>query len=111
MGPFVNLNQFDVRSSEKRVLNKMPVLLRNWCQGGKTHHFLISDVGLDFVLERNSDNPTESYMTANEPNLQEKDHVEIHDTHRSTTYEVLEIDFYADMPDIRIAKLALLEDQ
>ncbi|MGF1603085.1 MAG: hypothetical protein ACFCU8_13885 [Thermosynechococcaceae cyanobacterium] len=77
------------------------------------HYYKVADNGLNFFLEKDIENPGQFYMTTQKAGVKKNDYIRVHgspDSPQSVSYTVIDVDFYADQPDMWIAKLGLLAD-
>ncbi|PZD74893.1 hypothetical protein C1752_00686 [Acaryochloris thomasi RCC1774] len=104
-------NQTSVLPKQKQRSPKISELLQGWLQKNKTHHYQSSNAGLDFSIEESTEGPKEIQMISQKPGVKKDDQIKIHDVSESITYKVLDIDFYSNVEDMWVAKLAVLADQ
>jgi hypothetical protein len=71
----------------------------------KVHHYKLTDVGMEFVLEPLPENQSYRLMTAQKFGVSCGDYIALHDTSGITEYRVSDIEYYSDPPDMWIAKL------
>jgi hypothetical protein len=104
-------NQSSVLPKSKADSPGLPKLLRSWRQRNKTHHYQASNMGLDFSLEKSADDPKEIQMISQKSGVKKNDCIKIHHASEHTTYKILEIDFYSNVSDMWVARLAIVADQ
>jgi hypothetical protein len=113
VGVSIDFSSSQAISKRKTGFERLSELLSSWQKTKKTHHYKASDCGFDFFLQKNVAEPREFYMTAQKAGVKKDDFIRVHgtlDSPQSASYTVLDIDVYADQPDIWVAKLALLSN-
>lgn len=98
--------QTTLYSRIKVVRERVVSLLGGWRTKVKSHRYQASSTGLDFYLEESLENTAEFYMTSQKPGVRKSDLIVIGDSSHATSYKILEISYYADIPDMWIARIA-----
>ncbi|MGB7415828.1 MAG: hypothetical protein WA902_16605 [Thermosynechococcaceae cyanobacterium] len=113
MNTSIDFNSQQAVVARKTGFERLADLLVSWQSKRRIHHYKVSDNGLNFFLEKDIKNPGQFYMTTQKYGVKQNDCIRVHgspDSPQSVSYSVLDIDFYADQPDMWIAKLVLLSD-
>lgn len=77
-------------------------------QKNKTYDYTQSVCGIDYVFEP-VDNQTKGYMTAQRKGIKRGDYIILRNGSSSYLYEVEEIDYYAEPPDMWMALLKAVQ--
>jgi hypothetical protein len=111
MSVSAEFNQSNVLPRSKAGSPGLSRLFQSWRQRNKTHHYQASNMGLDFSLEKSADAPHEIQMISQKAGVKKNDCIKIHHASEYTTYKILEIDFYSNVSDMWVARLAAVADQ
>ncbi len=84
-----------------------PIALRKRQQKSKVHYFRLSDIGQEFVIDTLTEEAGYSYITAQKEGVKSGDHIWIDAPSGSTQYQIVEINYYCDVPDMWMAKVCM----
>lgn len=97
-------NSVPISPSQNRIKNFLS-FLRRCLHNRKVHHFDVSDNIVYYTIEKILDHPAEYLMTANHFGVKQNDIIKFHGNTVCKTYQVLDIDYYADPPGMWSARL------
>lgn len=89
-----------------KLVRARTLAFASWRKKAKSHYYQALNAGLDFYLEESLENTAEFYMTSQKLGVKKNDLIVVDDVACCTSYKILEISYYANAPDLWMARIA-----